>query len=360
MPCPSSPALAGFVCLVLVACGGPPRTEPATAEVSAPTGPLLGSGEVAFEWLPGWFQFPEGLSLGNTHGGIAFDRAGQVYVNTDTERAILVFGPDGRYQRSFGSAFAGGLHGMVLVEEPDGEAIYAVHHAQHAILKLDLAGHLLWSRGAPLEAPGIYADPSQFHPTAIAVAPGGDLYVADGYGTSWLHRFRADGSYVASFGGPGVEPGLFQTCHGMSIDTSGATPELWIADRENHRLQVFDLEGRFLRVVEADLRRPCSVIRHGEQRVVADLAGRISLLDSRGALLAHLGENPDPAQWANNGVPPEQWRDGVFIAPHFAAFDGRGDLYVMDWVSAGRLTKLRRLAPGGSLGGPASAPPRRP
>lgn len=351
------PSLALLLCL-LPACGGAPKrpaagaadaaphAAEAAAEPASPGGPVLGQGELAFEWLPGWFQLPEGMSLGNTHGGIAFDRAGQVYVNTDTERAILVFGPDGGYRRSFGSAFAGGLHGMVLVEEQGQEVIYAVHHAQHAILKLDLAGHLLWSRGAPLEAPGLYAEASQFHPTAIAVAPGGDLYVADGYGSSWLHRFRADGSYVASFGGPGVEPGLFQTCHGMSIDTSGQRPELWIADRENHRLQVFDLEGRFLRVVEADLRRPCSVMRHGDQRVVADLAGRISLLSADGRLLAHLGENPDPAQWANNGVPPEQWRDGVFVAPHFAAFDPRGDLYVMDWVSAGRVTKLRRLTNG--------------
>jgi hypothetical protein len=129
----------------------------------------------------------------------------------------------------------------------------------------------------------------------------------------------------------------------MSIDLSGPAPELWIADRENHRLQVFDLEGRFLRVVEPGLRRPCSVVRRGDERLVADLAGRISLLDAAGQLLCHLGDNPDQSQWANNGVPPEAWRDGTFIAPHFAAFDQAGNIYVMDWVSAGRVTKLKRV-----------------
>ncbi len=158
-----------------------------------------------------------------------------------------------------------------------------------------------------------------------------------------MHRFRPDGTLVRSFGGPGEADGRFRTCHGLSIDARVDPPELWVADRENGRLQVFDLEGTWLRTCTAELRRPCSVARGGERRVVADLAGRVTVLDLEGRVLAHLGDNPDPAKRANNGVPPSDWNAGEFVAPHFAAFDAAGDLYVVDWVSAGRITKLRAL-----------------
>lgn len=77
--------------------------------------------------------------------------------------------------------------------------------------------------------------------------------------------------------------------------------------------------------------------------MVADLAGRISLFDSKNQLIAHLGDNPDPQKRAQNGVPREQWKDGEFLSPHCARFDSAGDIYVLDWNFLGRVSKLRRV-----------------
>jgi hypothetical protein len=90
------------------------------------------------------------------------------------------------------------------------------------------------------------------------------------------------------------------------------------------------------------LRRPCGVEQSGEYLVVPDLAGRVTILDGKNEVVVHLGENPDPAKWARNDVPPEEWQDGCFLAPHAAAWDAQGNLYVMDWSQFGRVTRLSR------------------
>jgi hypothetical protein len=82
---------------------------------------------------------------------------------------------------------------------------------------------------------------------------------------------------------------------------------------------------------------------HGDDAVVADLAGRVTIFDKDWKVVAHLGDNPDPKKWAQNGVPKEDWRDGWFISPHSAAWDAKGDLYVMDWLRFGRVSKLVRV-----------------
>ena len=116
-----------------------------------------------------------------------------------------------------------------------------------------------------------------------------------------------------------------------------------VADRENGRLQRFNLKCELLGMVESHFRRPCSMYGHDGILVVADLAGRITLLDEDNGLISQLGDNPDPKKRAQNGVPPDQWQDGHFLSPHGACFDGEGNLYVLDWNRHGRVSKLERL-----------------
>ncbi|MHC5210666.1 MAG: c-type cytochrome domain-containing protein [Planctomycetota bacterium] len=306
-------------------------------------GPRLGSGEHRYEWVPGWLQLPEGQAeLGNTHGEIVVDRAGNLHVNTDTERAVMVFAPDGRFLRSWGAEFSNGLHGMQLVEEDDEEFLYFVHFGRHELVKATLDGEIVWRMGHP-EQSGKYASAEEFRPTSIAVAPDGGFFVADGYGLHWVHQYDAQRRWVRCFGGQGHEPGRFQTPHGVWVDTRGDEPSLLVADRENARLQRFDLEGNLIGVVEGMFRRPCKIQQQGEYLVIPDLAGRVTILDGDDELVTHLGDNPDPGLRANNGVERDAWADGEFLAPHSAAWDRNGDLYVMDWNRHGRITRLRRL-----------------
>ena len=187
---------------------------------------------------------------------------------------------------------------------------------------------VLWRRGAPV-ASGLYGSEEEFRPTSIAVAPDGRIYVADGYGLHWVHRYDAEGRYLDSFGGPGSEPGQLSTPHGLLVDTRGD-------------------ERHFKGLVTGMLRRPCKIQQRGEYLVIPDLAGRVTILDGRNELVTHLGDNPDESLRAVNGVPREQWVDGLFLTPHSAVWDEQGNLYVMDWNALGRVNKLRRV-PVGSL-----------
>ena len=303
---------------------------------------VLGDGAHRSRWVADWAQLPDGTSFGNTHGCIVVDRDDNVSVNTDTENAVLVFDRDGAFLRAFGEGLAGGLHGMWMRAEGDAEYLYATHIGQHRVLKLTLTGEEVWSLGAPLES-GLYDDASQYRPTSIAVAPNGDLYVADGYGLSWIHVYDTERNYLRTLGGRGGLRGQFQTCHGIAIEEHKGEVSLLVADRENNRLQVFDLDGHLREVITGDLRRPCHVQSKDGALLVPGLAGRVAVLDEDGAVLAFLGDQPDEGLRARNDGGADRWRAGEFLSPHCARWDSRGDLYVMDWNVLGRVTKLERV-----------------
>ncbi|MEM6674205.1 MAG: hypothetical protein AAF726_15275 [Planctomycetota bacterium] len=317
----------------------PNQDEPGDAVV-------LGPKEHRYRWVPDWLQLPDDMELGNTHGCVAVDASGRVYFNTDAEHAVVVVDADGKLLSTWGDEWKGGLHGMTIVAEEDGEFMYLAHTGRHEIAKTTLEGEVVWTAGVPKDA-GMYEGPGQYRPTGIAVAPNGEVFVGDGYGQSWCHRFGADGAYIASFGGPGEEPGKMRTPHGLVIEEAGDETFVVVCDRENHRLQRFDLEGKLVRVEAPGLRRPCNGVFTGDLLAVADLVGRVTLLglDDSGEryVVAHLGDNPDPALRGVNGVPRESWRDGEFLSPHGIAADADGNLYVLDWNRNGRVSKLERL-----------------
>lgn len=336
--------LAAFtLSLALVA----PSCAPASAEPVASSSTVaddvkLGSGAHTYRWVPNWGALDGGAQLGNTHGCIAHDSRGRIYVNTDTERAVMVFEPGGKLVKTWGKDFAGGLHGMQIVKEKDGEFVYVVHTARHEVAKCTLEGDVLWSVGWP-ETSGVYEKKEQYNPTSIAVLPDGSFFVADGYGLSWIHKYDAQHRYVKSFAGPGTDPGKCRTPHGLLLDTRVSPPVLLVADRENGRLQSFDLDGKHLGVVSGMLRRPCHMDLHGKDLVVADLAGRVTILNEKNELVCQLGDQPDESLRAQNGVGREKWKDGEFLSPHCAHWDDAGDLYVVDWNATGRVTKLARV-----------------
>lgn len=309
----------------------------------------LGSGQWRFDVAAGWAQLPATVSLGPTHGGVVVDRAGRIYVSTDAENVgVLVFDAKGKYLRSIAPELSG-IHGMTIRQEGGREYIYAAHVKGPQAVKIDLDGKLQWKIGLPKES-GFYdqpADPKKkpaaFRPTAVAVGPDDRIYVADGYGASVIHVFSPEQKYLKTIGTRGEGDGQFKTCHGIALDTRYGAPLLLVCDRENRRLVHLDLEGNFVRILTKDLRRPCAASIMGDFVAVAELEGRVAIVDKAGQVVATLGDNPDQKQWAQFKLAPEHWRDGIFIAPHGLAFDQAGNLFVQDWNFAGRLTKLQRV-----------------
>ncbi len=305
----------------------------------------LGTGGNTFKTVPAWGDIPDKLLIGPTHGGVVVDKAGLIYVSSDSTKGIFVFQPDGKLVRNIAADFYG-IHGMNIREEKGEEFIYAAHLKGAQAVKLKLDGTPVLVIPFPQEAAAQYPNGvKDYKPTAIAVAPEGSIFVSDGYGKSLIHKFDAAGKYVKTFGVKGTADGQFNTPHGLGMDLRSGKPLLLVCDRANRRLQHFDLDGSFVAVITKDLKLPCSVSILGDNVAIAELGGRVAIIDKTNAVVATLGENTDPKQAGKFDVAPDVWQQGIFTAPHGISYDAKGNLYVQDWNKTGRVTKLVKATP---------------
>src|SRR5581483_1869672 len=132
-------------------------------------------------------------------------------------------------------------------------------------------------------------------------ASSGDIYITDGYGQSWVHRYNPYGEYIDSFGGLGQGEGQLQYPHGIMIDSRRDGEYVLVSDRRNNRLQYFTLDGRFVRMVHGDLRRPCTTVQWRDRLYIPDLFALVSILDGHDRIVAHLGDWP--GCWEMEGWP---------------------------------------------------------
>ncbi|HLT48215.1 MAG TPA: hypothetical protein VK002_13355 [Rubricoccaceae bacterium] len=300
----------------------------------------------AFQWVAGWGRLPDSPGTranGRTHG-VAVTADGRVVVFRQADPAVVVLEPDGTPSSTWGDRFAG-AHGLTLVEEDGRELLWVTDEHSGEVAKLTLDGETVLALDPP-DLPAYRA--GRYAPTWVAVherrhGGSGDVWVADGYGMSLVHRYDADGRYRMSLSGE-EGAGRFDCPHAVWVDTRRAEPELYVADRGNRRLQVYDLDGTHKRTVgEGVLECPCTGVRYGDGLVVPELCARLTFLDADDRLVGYLGRNE--AACALPGWPevaPEQIRDGRFNSPHATAADAAGNLYVVEWIVGGRLTKLSR------------------
>jgi DNA-binding beta-propeller fold protein YncE len=294
-----------------------------------------------------WHRLPAGWTWPEV-AGVAVDRLDRVYVFNRGEHPVIVFDRDGTFVTAWGEGIFVRPHGITI--GPD-NAVYCTDDGGHTVRKFTPAGELLLTlgtSGGPSDTGATSVDyrtiqragPPFHYPTNVALGPDGALYVSDGYGNARVHQFAADGRLLRSWGEPGGGPGQFHLPHGIAVDRYGT---VYVADRENSRIQLFTPDGKFL-AEWTDVVRPCQVfVDAAEQVIVAELGyragmwpgtnapagvpgGRLSIFGPGGDLRARWGGGNDPCA------------PGDFFAPHDVCADARGDLYVAEvvWSAGGK------------------------
>ncbi len=303
----------------------------------------MGCGLMTFDTVPGWGLGPDGKSvIGPCHGSVVVDKDGNIY--TSAHAGVFVFSPEGKVIRSFLSDPYSDIHDMKIRDEADGEFIYGARNVGGEGIKFNArTGDIVLKLPYPEES-GLKL--TKFSPTAITVAPNGDIFLSDGYGSDHIFKFDKSGKYLMHFGTKGNGLREFNTAHGMVLDTRYTPPRLLICDRNHQpkgRLLHYDLNGGFIGEVVTGLGMPTSASVQGDYVSVPDLHGRLVILDKSNTIMAVLGHNPDPSKGANYNVPQKDWIEGIFSGTHGSSWDKDGNLYVQDWNVAGRLMKLVRV-----------------
>jgi DNA-binding beta-propeller fold protein YncE len=285
-----------------------------------------GTGDYTYELVDGWAKLPEGWSFRDVTG-VSIDKEDRVYVLNRGEHPVIVFDRDGNLLKTWGEGLFENAHGAAIA--PDG-SIYCTDDRAHVIYKFNQQGKLLQTIGKKGQASDTgyipdYHDifwsltniarsgPPFNRPTGVAIAPSGELYISDGYGNARVHKFTADGKLLFSWGEPGYQPGHFRLVHYIALDNRG---RVWIADRENSRLQIFDGDGNFLEQWE-DFLRPTDMKIKNDVVYVSELCQRVSILSIEGKVLSRFGNSGGKDQ-----------KTALFLAPHTIAVDSRGDIYV--------------------------------
>ena len=279
--------------------------------------PLEKSNIPDYRAVAGWPQLPEGVRLGEV-SAVSVDSADHVYVFQRGKNPIMVFDRDGKFLRSWGDDLVKTAHGL-RVDHDDN--VWVTDMGHHLVMKFDREGKLLLTLGKKDE-PG--DGPGQFNrPTDVAVTPTGAFYVADGYGNSRVVKFSKDGKYQSEWGKKGTGEGEFNLPHAICLDSKA---HVYVGDRENNRVQVFDADGKFLAQWKESGAPYGLFLTRDEHLLVADgRANWIKVLDLHGKALGRWGEKGKAA--------------GQFNMPHAVGVDSKGAVYVAE-VNGQRVQKF--------------------
>jgi hypothetical protein len=330
-------------------------------------------GDLRYEWVGDWAQLSTSAALHDAwpHHGIAVTSQDEILIFDPARPRLVILDHNGRVRAESQPLEIPEAHGMVSTLEDGVDLVWLTYteqqrtsatHYQAAsespnsvVLQVTLGGKTLQRLPRP---PHPAYRGGQYRPTSVAVnerrwGGDGDIWVADGYGESLVHRFAADGRYRLTLTGD-EGAGRFKTPHAVYIDRRRDEPELYIADRGNGRIQVYELGGRFRRVFGQDfLSAPTWFAGDGEHLLLVEFRPpRLVVLDRNDALIGYACEDPDAPKRpgfpypldSSGNVVRTPLRPGKLQAPHALAVDRDGNLYITEAVLGARFTKLRRLA----------------
>jgi len=260
-----------------------------------------------YEHVATWDAASVGMKLDKILG-IGIDSKGRVYATSGAgDKGVLVFDGKGKVVDSWGDDFVD-KHGLRVIDDK----VWVTDRERHIVMQFALDGRLLRTLGTDGKS-GL--GENQFNkPSDVAVGPGGDIYVSDGYGNSRVMRFDASGKFKQSWGSKGHGPGQFNLVHNIAIDKQG---RVYIADRENNRVQIFDADGKFLDQWR-HLGKVFGLYIDDKMRVYTTdgESNNVYVVDERGEVLSKFGRTGDGP--------------GEFRMAHSITLDKKGNIYVAE------------------------------
>ncbi|MBM3924571.1 MAG: hypothetical protein FJ320_01070 [SAR202 cluster bacterium] len=297
-----------------------------------------------YEVAQGWGRLPLGWSFREV-AAVGVDSKGNVYAFNRGDHPMIVFDRQGNFVKSWGEDIFKRAHGVTMGVD---DTIWCTDDMDHAVRQCTFDGKVLLTLGAPGKPSGFYSGKPFNRCTHIAISPvDGSIFVADGYCNARVHKYSPKGKLLKSWGESGTDPGQFNIVHNIAVDREGY---VYVADRENQRIQVFDSNGLF-ETQWVDMARPCGLYIDlsdedqlcyigelgtaiGTNEGAPGLGPRVSIYNLSGELLARLGDTGPGLE------------DGKFIAPHGVALDPNGDIYVAEvsWTNTGsKMTPPREI-----------------
>jgi DNA-binding beta-propeller fold protein YncE len=284
-----------------------------------------------YEHVSDWGRLPDGWTWGQV-GAVAVDSQDNVHVFTRTNHPYMIFDKSGKLIDHWGEEIFEDAHGICITAD---DTVYFVDRAPQVLLKFNKSGRhqlSLGNRHKPSDTgytdenrAVTHSGPPFHHPTDVSIGPAGEIYVSDGYRNCRVHKYAPDGTLLFSWGEPGQDDGQFVLVHSV-WEHKG---RVYVADRQNNRIQVFTPEGKHLETWPG-FDQPCKIYVDKEDVMyVAELGARVSVCDLQGNVLGRWGGE-------------RTHEPGGFWAPHGIWTDSSGDMYVSEVLEGARLQKFAR------------------
>ncbi len=300
-------------------------------------GEILGQGDFRYRARRYWGRLDRAKYPVRDCHGIAEDRNGRIVLLTnDTHNNLIAYDKPGKFLAAWENRFPA-AHGLDITDHQGEDRYWITDHDVQSVSMCSPDGHEL-RRIGPDAVASKYSDLKKYHPTNSAVAPEGDFFVTDGYGSSFVHHFDPDWKYISTFGGPGDAPSNLNTPHSAWIDMRSGKPSVLICDRGNEMLKWFSLSGELQKVVSVPGAQPGNAAPFGgylgkltDHLAIASLNGMILILDGSDRVVSAVGG--EPPVYADGKLQPLQVFNYTFNHPHDVYVDAAGALYVAQWWS---------------------------
>lgn len=301
---------------------------------------ILGHDDFRYKVDTSWGNLdPTKVPVVNCHE-MVMDRKGRMIMLTDeVKNNVIIYDQSGKLLTTW-TLGLNAAHGLSIVDEGDAEYLWVVDNGGK-VLKTTLDGKVVAEIASPVTE-GIYDEKMRWVPTETTVAPNGDLYIADGYGSQYFLQYDRNGKFIRKFGGAGREDAQFSTAHGIAVDQRGGKEATLLCTSRGHNsFKRFTMDGKYLETIFLPGAFVCRPVLHGDELYAGvcwsrlryleqtDNSGFVTILDKTNKVVSNPGGTAP--EYRNGELQLMVQKEPVFKHCHDVCIDQDKNIYVCQW-----------------------------